>query len=63
MGRDNCLVGRMVPLQAIIGTLYGHLYNMYNKSSAIVQMGDRLVTIDMGRKLGDVPLLGGRVPI
>jgi len=71
MGRDNFLVGRMVPLQAIIGTLCGHLYN---KSSAIVQMGDRLAylptkwhldplsrlaTTNMGRKVGAVPLWGG----
>ena len=27
-----------------------------NKSSAVYQMGDRLATIDMGRKLGGVPL-------
>jgi len=26
-----------------------------NKSSAVDQMGDRLATIDMGRKLGGVP--------
>ena len=28
----------------------------YYKSSAVAEMGDRLATIDMGRKLGDVPL-------
>jgi len=29
------------------------------KCSAIAEMGDRLATIDMGRKLGAVPLLMG----
>jgi len=28
----------------------------HNKCSAVAEMGDRLATIDMGRKLGDVPL-------
>jgi len=28
-------------------------------SAAVAEMGDRLATIDMGRKLGAVPLLGG----
>jgi len=27
-----------------------------NKNSAVAEMGDRLATIDMGRKLGAVPL-------
>jgi len=41
-----------------------HRYNNYcisNKSSAVAEIGDRLATIDMGRKLGSVPLffLGG----
>jgi len=27
--------------------------------SAVADMGDRLATIDMGRKLGDVSLFGG----
>jgi len=31
---------------------------MVNKSSAVAEMGDRLATIDMGRKLG-----GGAVPL
>jgi len=30
-----------------------------NKSSAVDQMGDHLATIDMGRKLGGVPLFWG----
>jgi len=30
-----------------------------SKSSAVVDMGDRLATIDVGRKLGAVPFLGG----
>jgi len=30
-----------------------------NKCSAIADMGDRLATIDMDRKLGAVPLWGG----
>ena len=30
-----------------------------NKSSAVDQMGDRLATIDMGQKLGGVPLSSG----
>jgi len=29
-----------------------------NKCSAVAEMGDRLATVDMGRKLGAVPLLG-----
>jgi len=29
-----------------------------NKCSAVAEMGGRLATIDMGRKLGAVPLLG-----
>ena len=32
-----------------------------HKSSAVAEMGDCLATIDMGQKLGAVPLLGGRV--
>jgi len=32
---------------------------LYNKSSAVAEMGDRLATIDMDRKLGALPLLGG----
>ena len=32
----------------------------FNKSSALAEMGDRLATIDMGRKLGAVPLFGER---
>jgi len=31
----------------------------FNKSSAVAEMGDRLATIDMDRKVGDVPLFGG----
>jgi len=34
--------------------------NNSHKSSAVAEMGDRLATIDMGQKLGDVPLLGDR---
>jgi len=30
-----------------------------DKCSAVAEMGDRLATIDMCRKLGAVPLLGG----
>jgi len=33
-------------------------YTKLNKNSAVAEMGDRLATIDMGRKLGVVPLLG-----
>jgi len=33
------------------------------KSSAVAEMGDRLATIDMGRKLGAVPFGGSLVPI
>jgi len=37
-----------------------NLYRLNNKCSAVAEMGDRLATIDMGRKLGDdVPLFGG----
>jgi len=32
---------------------------MNNKCSAVAEMGDRLATIDMGRKLGAVTLFGG----
>jgi len=32
---------------------------LMNKCSAVSEMGDRLATIDMGRKLGAVSLLGG----
>jgi len=32
---------------------------MNNKISAVAEMGDRLATIDMDRKLGAVHLLGG----
>ena len=32
---------------------------MFNKGSAVAEMSDCLATIDMGRKLGVVPLLGG----
>ena len=31
-----------------------------NKCSAIAEMGNHLATIDMGRKLGAVPLFGGK---
>ena len=30
-----------------------------NKGSAVAEIGDRLATIDMGRKLGAVPFWGG----
>jgi len=30
-----------------------------NKCSAVAEMGNRVATIDMGRKLGAVPLMGG----
>jgi len=39
---------------------------MFNNSSAAAEMGDRLATIDMGRKLGAVPIFwgeGSSVPI
>jgi len=32
--------------------------DLCNKCSAAAEMGDRLATIDMGRKLGAVPFLG-----
>jgi len=32
-----------------------------NKCSAVAEMGDRFATIDMGRKLGAVPLFGGKM--
>jgi len=36
-------------------------YGGHNNNSAVAQMGDRLATINMGRKLGAVPpfLAGG----
>jgi len=41
-------------------TSVGLLYNCTNKSSAVAKMGDCLVTIDMGRKVGAaVPPFGG----
>jgi len=33
-------------------------HELCNKSSAVAEMGDRLATIHMSRKLGAVPLLG-----
>ena len=43
-----------------IRTVYGCHLRWLNKCSAVAEMGDRLATIDMGRKLkGAVPLLGG----
>ena len=47
----------MVGLQRYISTIWRTAY-MYsnNKSSAVAEMGDRLATIDMGRKLGAVSL-------
>jgi len=35
-----------------------HLMQFLYKCSAVAEMGDRLSTIDMNRKLGAVPLLG-----
>jgi len=35
------------------------IFLLYNKSSVVAEMGDRLATTDMGRKLGAVPLWGG----
>ena len=32
-----------------------------NKSSAVAQMGDRLATVDMGRKIGELCPLWGKV--
>ena len=38
------------------------LFNYYNKSSALAEMGHRLATVDMGRKVGvAVPLFGGEL--
>ena len=34
------------------------IFLLYNKSSVVAEMGDRLATTDMGRKLGAVPLWG-----
>jgi len=34
---------------------------IWHKCSAVAKMGDRLVTVDMGRKLGDKPLWGGEL--
>jgi len=36
---------------------------LFNKSSAVGEIGDRLATTDMGRKLGCVPLLGELGPM
>ena len=49
----------MVGLQRYISTIWRTAY-MYsnNKSSAVAEMGDRLATIDMGRKLGALSLFG-----
>jgi len=45
-----------------IGTIYNSTKPVpsFNKCSAVAEMGDRLATIDMGRKLG-VPLWGGEL--
>jgi len=32
--------------------------NKHNKCSAVAEMDDRLATLDMGRKLAAVPLMG-----
>jgi len=38
------------------------MITVFNKCSAVAEMGDRLATIDKGPKLGAVPLLGERCP-
>jgi len=35
------------------------VHKKISKCSAVAEVGDRLATIDMGQKLGAVPLLGG----
>jgi len=47
-------------------SMYGHdddnvLGDSLYKCSAIAEMGDRLATVDMGRKLRAVPLRGGGI--
>ena len=45
--------------QHSLTTSFHCLAVMVNNSSAVDEMGDRLATIDMGRKLGAVPLFFG----
>jgi len=35
-------------------TIYRRCHSIVNKSSAVAEMGDRLATVDMGRKVGAV---------
>jgi len=47
-----------------VGPSVRHALMLCFKSSAVAEMGDRLATIDVGRKLGAVPLFRGSwVPI
>jgi len=43
--------------ETVIRVLGDRLY----KSSAVAEMGDRLATIDISRKLGAMPLLAGEL--
>ena len=50
-----------VIVMPVIG-IHKHLFaKSVNKSSAVAEMGDCLATIDMGRKLGAVPLFEGEL--
>jgi len=61
-------VSKTSPSGHIRTTLSGYIFankahvDNRNKSSAVAEMGDRLVTIGMGRKWGGAPV-GGWVPI
>jgi len=50
------IVAKQLPIS---GTAEHLSVENFNKCSAVAEMGDRLATIDMGRKWGAVPLLGG----
>jgi len=43
---------------SIVGNFIGREH-VYNKSSAVAEMGDRLATMDMGRKVGRAAVGGG----
>jgi len=52
--------GRRVGVSVVVCVVHVPAALNNNKCSAVAEMGDRFATIDVGRKLGDVPLWGGR---
>jgi len=43
----------------LVKSFSGHMFAIGYKCLTVAEMGDRLATIDMRRKLGAVPFLGG----